>query len=485
VQAQFLWSVYRDTFHYCAYHLAEIADTVRDVDFALRWGFAWEQGPFEIWQAAGWQAVVRVMQDDLAAGRTMSDAPLPGWATDPQRTAVHTAQGSYSPQSAGYRPRSALPVYKRQAFPEPLRGVPVQYGETLFETAAVRCWHTGDDVAIVSFKTRLHTIDDAVLDGVLQAIDLAQQRYAGLVIWQTEPPFSAGANLKRRSGEPASGSKPSAGGALLKRLRRGAAPLVLKAAHRLGVADQLMAGKFAEIEELVVRFQETTQALRYSMIPVVAAVDGLAMGGGCEFVMHSDRAVVSLESYIGLVEVGLGLIPAGGGCKEFAMRAAAGPHGGDLMGALQRYFKTVATGEVSHSAQQARAWGYLTPSDRLVMNRHELLHVAKSEARAFAEAGYRPPLHPSGIPVAGRDATATLKAYMVNLLEGGRISEHDMLVGEMLAVVMCGGDVDAGSVVDEQWLLDLERAHFMELIATEKTQQRIEHMLKTGKPLRN
>jgi 3-hydroxyacyl-CoA dehydrogenase len=155
------------------------------------------------------------------------------------------------------------------------------------------------------------------------------------------------------------------------------------------------------------------------------------------------------------------------------------------MGALQRYFKTVATGEVSHSAQQARAWGYLTPSDRLVMNRHELLHVAKSEARALAEAGYRPPLHPPGIPVAGRDATATVKAYMVNLLEGGRISEHDMLVGEMLAVVMCGGDVDAGSVVDEQWLLDLERAHFMELIATEKTQQRIEHMLKTGKPLRN
>jgi 3-hydroxyacyl-CoA dehydrogenase len=393
-------------------------------------------------------------------------------------------QGSYSPQTARYRARSALPVYKRQSFPEPLRGVPVQYGETLFETAAVRCWHTGDDIAIVSFKTRLHTIDDAVLDGVLQAIDLAEQRYAGLVIWQTEPPFSAGANLKRRTGEPAF-SKPSAGGALLKRLRRGAAPLVLKAAHRLGVADQLMAGKLAEIEELVVRFQETTQALRYSMIPVVAAVDGLAMGGGCEFVMHSDRAVASLESYIGLVEVGLGLIPAGGGCKEFAMRAAAEAPDGDVMVALQRHFKTVATGEVSRSAQQARTSGYLTPSDRIVMNRHELLHVAKSEALALAEAGYRPPLHPPGIPVAGRDAIATLKAYMVNLREGGRISEHDMLVGEKLAVVMCGGDVDAGSVVDEQWLLDLERAHFMELIATEKTQQRIEHMLETGKALRN
>ncbi|MGE5523691.1 MAG: 3-hydroxyacyl-CoA dehydrogenase/enoyl-CoA hydratase family protein [Rhodospirillaceae bacterium] len=484
VQARFLWSVYRDMFHYCACHLAEIADTARDVDFVLRWGFAWERGPFETWQAAGWQPTVRAMQEELAAGKGMTDAPLPSWATDPQRSAVHTAQGSYSPQSGRYKPRSSLPVYRRQPFPETLLGVPRQFGETIFETPSVRCWHTGDDVAIVSFKTRMHTIDDGVLDGVLQAIDVAEQRYAGLVIWQTEPPFSAGANLKRRSGE-GSASKPSAGAALLKRLRRTAAPLVLKAAHRLGVADQLMAGKLQDIEDLVARFQETTQALRYSMIPVVAAVDGLAIGGGCEFVMHADRTVASLESYIGLVEVGLGLVPAGGGCKEFALRAAREAHGGDLMPALQRSFRTVANGEPSRSAQHARALGYLTPADRIVMNRHEVLHVARSEARALAEAGYRPPLPPDRIPVAGRTAIATFKAYIVNLFEGGRISEHDMLVGEKLAIAMCGGDVDAGSLVDEQWLLDLERVQFMELIATEKTQARIEHMLKTGKPLRN
>jgi len=483
VQSQFLWAVFRDTFHYCACHLGGIADTARDVDFALRWGFAWEKGPFETWQAAGWQAVVRAMQEEIAAGKGMTAVLLPAWAVDRERKAVHTSRGSYSPQTDTYKPRSSLAVYRRQPYPEPLLGVPVQYGETLFETDAVRCWHGGDDIAIVSFKTRLHTIDEAVLDGVLQAIELAEERCAGLVIWQTEPPFSAGANLKRRSGEAA--ASPSATVALLRRFRRSAAPLVLKAAHRLGVADRLMAGKLAGIERLVAHFQQTTQALRYSMIPVVCAVDGMALGGGCEFIMHSDRTVASLESYIGLVEVGIGLIPAGGGCKEFALRAAREARGGDVAPILLRHFKTVATADVTRSAYFARDLGYLTSADRIVMNRHEVLHVAKSEVRALADAGYRPPLPEARIPVAGRSAIATLKAHMVNMLEGGQISGHDMLVGEKLAVTMCGGDVDAGSIVDEQWLLDLERTHFMELIATEKTQARIDHMLKTGKPLRN
>ena len=481
-QAQFLWSVYRDTFHYCAYHLAAIAHAARDVDFAMRWGFGWDRGPFETWQAAGWQAVVRSMQHDIASGASMSDAPLPDWATDPQRTVVHTPQGSYSPESDSYRPRSSLPVYRRQAFPDRVLGEPVQYGETIFETAAVRCWHTGDEVAVLSFKTRMHTIDDAVLDGVLQAIAEAERSYAALVIWQTEPPFSAGANLKK-SGERA--QAPSGVAALLRRLHRRAAPLVLQAARRLGVADRLMAGKLEEVEALVGRFQATTQLLRYSMVPVVAAVDGMALGGGCEFAMHADRAVATFESYPGLVEAGLGLIPAGGGCKELALRADREAHGGDPFPALQRYFRMVAYAEVARSAEHARTLGYLQASDGIVMNRYELLHVAKSEARVLAEAGYRPPLPPLGIRVAGRDAAATLKAHMVNLLEGGRISEHDLLVGEALAAVLCGGDVDAGSLVDEQWLLDLERRHFMALAATAKTQERIEHMLKTGKPLRN
>lgn len=483
VQARFLWSVYRDTFHYCAVHLAEIADTARDVDYALRWGFAWERGPFEIWQAAGWQPVVAAMQAELAAGQGMSAAPLPAWATEAQRTAVHTPAGSYSPQANACKLRSALPVYRRQPFPEPLLGVPVQYGETLFENASVRCWHTGDDVAVLSFRTRLHTVDEGVLDGVLQAIELAERRFAGLAIWQTEPPFSAGANLKRRGGEPA--RQPSAAAQWLKRLRRSAEPLVLQAARRLGVADALMAGRLEEVERLVAHFQATTQAMRYAMVPVVAAVDGMALGGGCELIMHCARAVASLESYIGLVEVGVGLIPAGGGCKELAVRAAREARGGDVLPHLRRYFELVASGEPSRSALQARHLGYLRPADSVVMNRHEVLHVAKCEVRALSEAGYRPLLPAMDVPVAGRDGIATFRAHMVNLLEGGRISAHDMLVGEKLATVMCGGDVDAGSRVDERWLLDLERTHFMALAATAKTQERIAHMLNTGKALRN
>jgi len=272
---------------------------------------------------------------------------------------------------------------------------------------------------------------------------------------------------------------------LLKKFRRATEAAVLKAARALNVADHLMAGKLAEVERLVAQFQHTTGELRYSMVPTVAAVDGLALGGGCEFIMHCDRAVATLESYIGLVEAGVGLLPAGGGCKEFARRAVEDAKGGDTLPFLRRYFEAVATAQVGKSAEHARELGYLRATDRIVMNRFELLYIAKQEARAMAEAGYRPPLRSRAIPVAGRSVIATFKAYMSNLLAGGFISDHDYLIGCKVAEVLCGGDVEAGSLVDEKWLLDLERRHFMELLATEKTQARIEAMLKTGKPLRN
>jgi len=483
-QARFLWSIFRDTFHYCAVHLADIANNARDLDFAIRWGFGWNQGPFEFWQAGGWQRVAGWIAEDVAAGRAMASVPLPAWVSEPSRSGVHSDQGSYAPASGTDQPRPTLPVYRRQAFPDRLLGETARYGETIFETDAVRCWHTGDDIAIVSFKSRMHTIGDDVLDGVLQALDETERGYLGLIIWQTEPPFSVGANLKKT---PAGGarSRPSALGRFFRLVKRETESVVLKAARQLGVADQLMAGKLAEVERLVEQFQATTQGLKYSMVPTVAAIDGLALGGGCEVIMHCDRAVATLESYIGLVEAGVGLLPAGGGCKEFALRAVTDAKGGDVSPFLQKYFKAAAMAEVSRSAEQAREIGYLRPTDRIVMNRFELLGIAKAELRALAAAGYRPPLRPVGIPAAGRSAIATIKAFMINLLEGGQISEHDFLVGSKIATVMCGGDVEAGSLVDEQWFFDLERRHFMELIATEKTQARIEHTLKTGKPLRN
>jgi 3-hydroxyacyl-CoA dehydrogenase len=483
-QAQFMWAVYRDMLQYCAVHLESIADNARDLDLAIRWGFGWNQGPFEIWQAAGWQEMARWIAADIAAGKTMSPAPLPAWVTEPGRTGVHGAGGSWSPAQKADKPRSSLPVYRRQPFPDRLISESPVYGQTVFETDAVRLWTTGDDIGVVSFKSKMHAIGEDVLDGVMQAIDESERKFKGLVIWQTEPPFSVGANLSG-GGSRKPDQKPSAFGAMMKKFKREAEAAVLKAARKLNVADALMAGRLEKVESVVEQFQATSQALRYCMVPTVAAVDGMALGGGCEFTMHADKAVASLESYIGLVEAGVGLLPAGGGCKEFAMRAAADAKGGDAFPFLRNYFQNIATAQVGKSAEHSRELGFLRASDRVVMNRFELLHAAKAEANAMAEAGYRPPLKPRNIPAAGRSAIATFRMAMENMLAGRQISEHDYLIGSKIAYVLCGGDVEPGTALTEEWYLDLERQAFMELIATEKTQARIEQMLKTGKPLRN
>ena len=278
---------------------------------------------------------------------------------------------------------------------------------------------------------------------------------------------------------------PSALSVLAKKLRKTAQSAVLKAARRLNLADALMAGKLAEVEAMIAQFQQASQDLRYSMIPTVAAVDGLALGGGCEFVMHCDRTVATLESYIGLVEAGVGLLPAGGGCKELALRASQDAKDGDPFPVLKNYFQSVATAQLPKSAEQAKELGYLRRGDQIVMNRFELLYIAKAQALAMAEAGYRPPLKARNITVAGATGIANFKGMLVNMREGNFISEHDYLVGSKIAHVMCGGELTPGSVVDEEWFLELERDAFIELLATEKTQARIEHTLKTGKPLRN
>ncbi|PSJ18945.1 3-hydroxyacyl-CoA dehydrogenase/enoyl-CoA hydratase family protein [Nitrosomonas supralitoralis] len=498
-QAQFLWSIFRDLFHYCAVQLEAIADNTRDVDLAVRWGFGWNQGPFEIWQTAGWGQIVEWIQEDISTGKSMSQAPLPQWvmtiaASDKQ--SVHTDQGSFAPASGELQPRSELPVYQRQLFPDRLVGEEAIYGETIFETDAVRMWQSGDGIAILSFKSKMHTIGVDVLDGVQQAVKEAEQNWRALVIWQTEPPFSAGANLQKATERPKidaqHGSAPSAPPqpptafqSFMKKFRKSAQATVLQVARELDLADALMAKKLAEVEGMIKQFQQASQALRYSMIPTVAAVDGLALGGGCEFVMHCDRAVATLESYIGLVETGVGLLPAGGGCKEFAVRAAHYAKDGDPFPSLKYYFQTVAMAELARSAEQAKELGYLRLADTVVMNRFELLHVAKAQAIALAETGYRPPLRLREIPVAGSSGIATIQSQLVNLREGDFISEHDYLIATKVAHVMCGGDLTPGSLVDEDWFLELERAAFMELLATEKTQARIAHTLKTGKPLRN
>ena len=447
-QAQFLWACFRDLFHYSAYHLKDIAETARDVDLAIRWGYGWSLGPFETWQAAGWKQVAEWIAEDIVAGKAMSAAPLPDWVFD-GREGVHGAEGSYSPARDAKLPRSSLAVYKRQRFPDPLLGERFAPGETVFENDGVRAWHDGDGILVISFKTKLHTVGDKVLEGVQQAISIAERDFRGAVIWQPKEPFSAGADLS-------------------------------------GALGLLQSGDLKGFDAMVANFQATSQRIKYSLVPVVAAVRGLALGGGCEFQMHSARSVAHLESYIGLVEAGVGLLPAGGGLKELAVRAsnAAGP-GGDVFAELKKVFETIAMGKVSTSAFEAKELGLVRKDDVVAFNAYELLHVAKQEALALAERGYRPPLPARRVQVAGDVGIATFKMLLVNMLEGRFISPHDYEIATRIATVLCGGEIDRGSLVDEDWLLRLEREHFVALAQMPKTQERIAHMLKTGKPLRN
>ena len=489
-QAQFLWAVFRDVFHYCALHLDSIANNARDFDFAVRWGFGWDNGPFEIWQAAGWQQVAGWIAADIAAGKSMASMPLPTWVTDTSRTAVHGSQGSYAPAGNTWQPRSLLPVYRRQLYPDRLLGEARVYGETVFETDEVRMWHNGDDIAILSFKSKMHTVSNEVLDGILRAVNEAEAHFSALILWQTEPPFSAGANLLQLM---QGVQEPAQEEGMLGRFKQAASRVKYTIAGGGGLGEIVNAatGNVPKVEAVVAKFQHVSQRLKYAQVPTIAAVDGLALGGGCEFSIHCSRIVATLESYIGLVEVGVGLLPAGGGCKEMAQRASleaqrfSNDNRVDIFPFVRRYFQNIALGEVAKSAEMAREMGFLRQSDRIVLNRFELLHIAKQEARALNATAYRPPLHQRQIAVAGRTGIATLQAAMVNMQEGNFISEHDYDIGCRVAETLCGGDVEAGSVVDEQWLLDLERRNFMELLATFKTQDRIEHMLKHGKPLRN
>ena len=453
-QAQFLWAIFRDIFHYAAFHLADIADNARDVDFAMRWGFGWSQGPFESWQAAGWQAIAEAIQADIDAGQAMCSAALPAWVFGRvAKEGVHGAQGSYSASADAYRPRSTLPVYQRQIFPERVLGEKAVAGNTVWENEGVRLWtlpQIDEGIAIVSIKSRNHTLGRDVIIGMQEAVARAEADYQGLVLWH-ESPFAFGANLKE-------------------------------------VTEAIAAGEFELLEQYVAEFQNASMCLKYAKVPVIAAVQGMALGGGCEFLMHAARRVIALESYIGLVEAGVGLIPAGGGCKEFAIRAAqhaAKTGGNDPFEFIQPVFMTIAMATVSKSGAQARELGFAVESDKIVFNANELLYVALREARGLAESGYYPCLSPRGVKVAGRTGIANCEMMLANMKEGGMISAHDYAVAKAAATALCGGDIETGSLVDEQWLLTVERKLFVELLKNQKTQQRIQHLLETGKPLRN
>jgi 3-hydroxyacyl-CoA dehydrogenase len=465
-QGRFLWAVLRNSFHYAAIHLASIADNARDVDFCMRWGFGMAQGPFELWQEAGWLEVARMVQEDIDAGKALCKAPLPDWVfKGPVADAggVHTPQGSWNPSTQSFVPVRDLPVYRRQHFPESVLGsqapTAATAGHTVFEDADIRLWTLtapevdgagGGDVLIATIKTKMHAIGPGVVAGLLRAQALAEASYQGLVIWSPDDLFSAGADLQ-------------------------------------SMLPAFMTGGVPAIEAAEAAMQQAMLTLRYSNVPVVCAMRGIALGGGCELAVHCSRRVAAMETYIGLVEVGVGLVPGAGGLTYIARRAAEQAQystGKDLLPFLTEGFTTAAMAKVGTSALDSRKLGYLLWSDVVVPHKDELLFVALSEARAMAAAGYRAP-HKRLFPVAGRSGAATIKGSLVNMRDGGFISAHDYRIASAIADVLCGGDVDAGTLVSEEYLMTLERKAFCGLLAHPKTQERIMGMLSTGKPLRN
>jgi len=453
-QAQFLWAILRDGFHYAAVHLGDIADNARDVDFAMRWGFGMKQGPFELWQDAGWQQVAQWVKEDIDAGKALSRAPLPDWVFD-GRTGVHTPEGSWSPTRKAYVPRSALPVYARQHFPESVLGSgavePLKAGTEVWKNEEARVWTLDGDVLILSITAKLHLISPTVMEALAKALELAEAGYQGLVIWSPDDVFSAGANLESLM------------------------PIFMKSGGK-GIVPEVK-----KLQDLMLR-------MRYAQVPVVAAMRGIALGGGCEMAVYAHRRVAAMETYVGLVEVGVGLVPAGGGLTYIARRGAemanAANANADPLKFLTEGFTNAATAKVGTSAIESRRLGYLLWSDLVVPHKDELLHVALAQARAMADAGWRAPAR-APIALAGRSALATIRAQLTNMRDGGFISAHDLHVALQIAEVVTGGDVDAGSLASEEYLMQMERERFCALLDHPKTQERIMGMLQTGKPVRN
>lgn len=435
-EARFLWHCYMDLFHYCAYHLDNIAHSMRDVDLAMRWGYGWQQGPFELWNMQGWSLCANDIQQSIQSNKNMVNTPLPEWCG--QAPSTLRLYGQSEPH----------PVYARQYFPDRVYGQAEREITTHFETDAVHYWSVEKNIGVLSFKTKKNTINLAVLEGVQEAIRYAEKDHRALILWQKyDADFSYGANLAE-------------------------------------VTTALKEGKRDLVSQTIACFQQTAMALRYAKIPTIAAPRGRVLGGGCELTIHCQQVVAALETYIGLVEVGVGLIPAGGGTKEFAYRASQQAQGHDLNARIQDYFNLIGQATLAQSGLEAKQVGYLQAKDAVVAHQDEILHVAHRYADALSATQYRPPVA-QPIKVVGRDGHANILAQLANLCEGQFISDHDYLIGDKLAWVMCGGDLDAGQQVTEDWLLGLELDVFMQLLDTPKTQERIQYTLKNGKPLRN
>lgn len=441
VQGRFLWHIMSRTLNYAAFRVPEIADRLVEVDRAMRWGFNWDLGPFETWNALGLQTTIQRLQDEGVAV-----APLAIMAFD--------AGGAFYRKEPGRR--HYFDVGSRQYVE--IEGTPGILDLLLIKEAkgtvranpSASLIDLGDGVLCLEFHSKMNTLGPDAIEMIHHAVRELEANFEALVIGNQGEAFSAGANLM----------------------------LILMAAQEQD---------WDELELAVRSFQKANMALKYARKPVVVATHGITVGGGCEIALHAARVQAAAETYMGLVETGVGVIPAGGGTKELLIRFMEPLQFGDRVDPLpflQRAFETIGMAKVSGSAFEARNLGYLRACDGISMNRDRVIGDAKELALTLFRAGYRPPLQRQ-IYVTGADGYAALRLGLHLMKRAGRITEYDEVVGQKLAWVLTGGNMPHPGWVSEEYLLDLEREAFLSLCGQRKTLERMEHMLKTGRPLRN
>ncbi len=439
----FAWKVTRDTLLYTAKRIPEIADDIVNIDNAMKWGYNWEQGPFEAWDAIGVTESISRMKEE---GFT-----IPGWVEEMVGSGCPSfykfengTRYYYDLATGGYK---EVPLRPEIIFLKSL----AEREKIVRQNPSSVLYDMGDGILCVEFRSKMNAVDDDIIDMVLGAIDLAEKDYRGVIVGNQGENFCVGANI-------------------------------------LLIYQGAMNKAWDAIGDMVDKFQLMNQRMRYSAVPTVTAPFGLALGGGCEISMGADRIYAHAETYMGLVELGVGLIPAGGGCKELVRRTAGTiPPGMDIdtFPFVRKAFETIGMAKVSFSGELAREHGYMAPDDVIVMNRDFLLHDAKMAALGMAEGGYKPARPRTDIPVPGKNGFATLQLGLMTMRQGNYISEFDEKLGTHLSRILTGGDVANNEPVSEDWLLQLEKEAFLSLCGEQKTLDRISYMLMNNKPLRN
>ena len=427
-------------FGYVQNRIPEISDELYRLDDAMKAGFGWGHGPFQIWDAIGIEKGIELMQAE--------NIPVAKWITE----MLASGNKSFYTINDGAKYYYAIPSKKQEKIPGQDSFIildNIREAKTIWSNSEAAIQHLGDGILNVEFRSKMNTIGSGVIQGINKGIDLAEKEYEGVIIGNQGPNFSVGANL---------------------------AMVFMSAVEQ----------EYDELGFAIKAFQDTVMRLRYSSVPTIVAPHGMTLGGGCEMTLHADKVVAAAESYIGLVEFGVGLLPGGAGTKEMTLRAAETFETGDVqLNRLREHFLAIAMAKVSTSAYEAFNLDILKPGkDLVVVNRDRQIATAKRYALQMVKDGYTQPA-PQKVKVLGKQSLGMFLVGTDAMEKGFYISEHDKLIGNKIAYVMSGGDLSEPTYVSEQYLLDLEREAFLSLLTEKKTLQRIEHTLKTGKPLRN